>query len=70
MEVEEDDILKFQTKEKEEEWLRNAFTGRLKEDFSWKDHGEELQKECGGKLTLIDMGDNQILIKTVLMEKV
>lgn len=52
----------FQSTEDETGWLQGALTGKLKEDFLWKFHGEDIQNKCIGKLKLSDMGDRMILI--------
>lgn len=54
----------FWSSEEEGSWLRGAFTGRLRDDFLWKFHGEEMQNECIGKLKLVDMGDRLVLIRS------
>lgn len=64
-----EEAFQFQCKEAESAWLRDAFTGRLKDSFSWKDHSEELQQECGGKLVLTDMGNQLVLIQSAMNEK-
>lgn len=60
----EEEQLMFSSQEEEGEWLRGAYTGRLKDEFSWRDHGEEIQQECSGKLILRDMGNHLILIQS------
>lgn len=60
----DENIFRFQSEEDERQWLRSAFTGKLKEKFNWKDHEEELQEECAGSLKLMNMGNNQILIQS------
>lgn len=67
-EREKEPTLQFQSEDGEREWLRHAFTGRLKDTFSWKDHSEELQQECGGKLVLTNMGNQMILIQSATEE--
>lgn len=56
-------FLTFQTLDSENEWLKGAVTGYLKDQFSWEEHGEELHEECAGKLRLTNMGSNLILIQ-------
>lgn len=48
----------------EGDWLKGTFTARLKEDFLWKYHGEDLQNECLRKLKVINMGDRMVLIRS------
>lgn len=63
-----EDLFQFQSHEEDKAWLRDAFTGRLKTEFSWKDHGEEIQQECGGALKLTDMGNQLILIQSTSVD--
>lgn len=56
------ETLVFHPTEEEGRWLKRAHIGLLKDHYSWEDHGEELQAECGGKLRLRDLGNNLILI--------
>lgn len=57
-------VLNFRSEEEDKAWLQRAFTGRLKEKFSWEGHREELLKEVGGKLILTDLGSRLILIRS------
>lgn len=57
-------ILQFQSSEEEGRWLTGAFTGHLKGEFCWKEHGEELQSEGAGRINVRDLGSNMILIQS------
>lgn len=59
-----ENILQFQSSEEEGSWLSGSFTGHLKGEFGWKEHGEELQSEGAGKVRLRDLGSNMILIQS------
>lgn len=59
-----DDVLQYQSSEEESRWLSGAFTGHLKGDFSWNEHGEELQRECEGRVKIRDLGSNMVLIQS------
>lgn len=52
-----DEEVSFQSTEEESKWLREAFTGRLKGEFTWVDHGEEILSEC-------DMGSGMLLLQS------
>lgn len=54
----------FTSLEEEGGWLVGALTGRLKDDFLWKFHGEEIQNECFGKLLVTNMGDRMVLLRS------
>lgn len=54
----------FTSLPEEQGWLQGAYTGKLKGDFLWKFHGEDLQKECSWKLKVTDMGDRMVLIQS------
>lgn len=56
--------VEFNTETGEREWLENCFTGHLKSGFSWKEHGEEIQGECGNRLTITPLGGKLLLIRT------
>lgn len=38
----EEEVLVFASEDNENSWLRGAFTGVLKDEFSWREHGKEL----------------------------
>lgn len=61
----EDDIINFKSDEAEKQWLNGCYTGFLKREFNWEEHGEELQEECAGKLSLTTLGGNLILFKSL-----
>lgn len=61
----ENDVINFQSIESEKKWLDGVSTGFLKREFNWEEHGEELQEECAGKLSLTTLGGNLILIKSM-----
>lgn len=54
----------FLSTEDEGSWLHGALTARLKDDFLWKFHGEDLQNEYFGRLKMTDMGDRMVLIRS------
>lgn len=54
----------FLSLEEEGKWLRGALTSKLKEEFLWKFHGEDMQNDCVGKLILSNMGDRMVLIRS------
>lgn len=55
----------FTSRLEDREWLQNCWVGLLRERFSWEDSGEELQSECGNKISVRYMGDNAILIQNL-----
>lgn len=57
-------VEEFSTTEEERSWLQGALTGRLRDDFLWKFHGEDKQNECVGKLKMTDLGDRMVLIRS------
>lgn len=64
LEIEGEDSFTFQSTVDESSWLREALTGWLKREFSWREHGEELKAECAMKLKLTYMGNNFVLIQS------
>lgn len=58
--------LSFQSNSAEKEWLRDAFTARLKTGFSWQEHGDKMKSKCAGLLRLRHLGGNLILIHGVM----
>lgn len=58
-----DDEVIFQSTIDEEGWLEGAVVACLKAQFTWEEHGEEIQEECEGKLTVRNMGGNLVLIQ-------
>lgn len=54
----------FQSTEVEGKWLKGAYSGYLKKEFTWCEHGEEIQNEGGGNLKILDMGSNMVLIQS------
>lgn len=53
----------FTTQEPERAWLEGAFTGCLKDRFSWEEYGEEIRAECGGLLKVRSIGHNLVLLQ-------
>ncbi|KAL6569586.1 hypothetical protein OROMI_014100 [Orobanche minor] len=56
-------VVEFQSSEEDRRWLEGSFTGLLKDCFSWEEHGEELQCECAGSLTISPLGNNLLLLR-------
>lgn len=54
----------FLSSEEEGRWLVGVFTGKLKDDFLWKFHGDEIRNECFGMLSVTDMGERMVLIRS------
>lgn len=57
-------VFSYQSMEEEGLWLRNACTGKLREKFSWCDHGEEIQRECGASLKITHLGSRLVLLQS------
>lgn len=55
-------VVRFSTTEEERSWLKDCWTGLLKEDFSWHSHIEELLSECGGYVRIRYIGDNVVIM--------
>lgn len=65
MESNEKVSLHYKSREEDRDWLRDSFTSRLNDKFSWKDHAVKIEQECGSALKLTDMGNQLILIQSM-----
>ncbi|KAL8462221.1 hypothetical protein ACS0TY_033324 [Phlomoides rotata] len=63
--LDRDNLVVFDTKENERKLLKKCSVALLKDTFSWEEHGEEIQSECGKKLSLCYVGDNAVLINNI-----
>lgn len=61
--IAEKNDMEYQSSPAERTWLEKCYTGHLKSDFSWSEHGEEIQSECGNRLKLRFMWNNLVLIQ-------
>lgn len=58
------EILSYKTTFEDRKWLEDCYSGCLKSEFSWDEHGEELLEESSGILSLRQLGSNLILIQS------
>lgn len=56
--------LEYQSSDSEKEWVRGCYTGFLKKRFVWDEVKEDMEGECGGRMSLSSMGGNLILIRS------
>lgn len=62
--------LKYRSAEAEREWLKECFTGVLKDNFHWIEDREVIRKECGQCLSVKYLVGDLVLIQSLSNESV